>query len=118
MNKPSRILVCGGRDFSDKNYVYHILDGARIYFDSKFCIIEGGANGADSLARDWAFDRGVACIEVRAHWGHYGKRAGTIRNQWMLDFCRPDLVIAFEGGPGTADMKRSARMAGVAVYEI
>jgi predicted polyphosphate/ATP-dependent NAD kinase len=37
-----------------------------------------------------------------------GKAAGIIRNQRMLDEGKPDLVIAFQGGDGTADMVRRA----------
>ena len=36
----------------------------------------------------------------------------------MLDEGKPDLVIAFPGGRGTADMVRKANRAGVKVVEI
>jgi hypothetical protein len=36
----------------------------------------------------------------------------------MLDEGKPDLVIAFPGGRGTADMVKKARRAGVEVVEI
>ncbi|KWT72357.1 hypothetical protein APY04_0151 [Hyphomicrobium sulfonivorans] len=36
----------------------------------------------------------------------------------MLDAGRPDLVVAFVGGRGTADMVRRARAAGVKVREV
>lgn len=44
-----------------------------------------------------------------------GKAAGPIRNQRMLDEGKPDLVVAFPGGRGTADMVRRAKAAGVPV---
>lgn len=116
--KPSRILVCGGRNFNDRPYVHHILNQTQPHFADTFCIIQGGAMGADKLAEDWAFDHGIPCVQVRAQWNRYGKRAGSLRNEWMLAFCQPDLVIAFEGGPGTSHMKRIAKMAGVPVYEV
>jgi acyl-CoA synthetase (NDP forming) len=53
-----------------------------------------------------------------ANWKKHGKSAGPIRNQLMLDVGKPDLVIAFPGGSGTADMIRRARKAGVPVKEI
>ena len=46
----SRILVCGGRDFFDGVQLKVVLDNNRKYFDKDFCIIHGGARGADSLA--------------------------------------------------------------------
>lgn len=115
---PERILVCGGRDFSDRDFVYQTLEECRQWFAEQFCIIVGGAKGADKLGRDWAESLGVCCIVVNAPWNFYGLSAGSIRNRWMLNFCKPDLVIAFPGGNGTADMKRIALAAGVPVYAL
>lgn len=36
----------------------------------------------------------------------------------MLDLAKPDVVVAFKGGRGTADMVRRAREAGVKVIEV
>lgn len=36
----------------------------------------------------------------------------------MLDEGKPDLVVAFPGGPGTAHMVRIARAAGVRVLKV
>jgi hypothetical protein len=36
----------------------------------------------------------------------------------MLDDGKPELVVAFPGGRGTADMMRRAREAGVEVIEV
>jgi hypothetical protein len=47
-----------------------------------------------------------------------GKAAGPIRNQRMIDEGKPDLVIAFPGGRGTADMVSRAKKAGIPVQEI
>jgi ABC-type Fe3+-hydroxamate transport system substrate-binding protein len=46
----------------------------------------------------------------------YGPSAGPIRNGRMLEY-KPDLVIAFPGGRGTANMVKQARKAGIAVVE-
>lgn len=94
------------------------MENLRQYFEQEFCIIHGVARGADLMARRWAQDRGICCIEVPANWIKYEKKGGGIRNQWMLDFCSPDLVIAFPGKAGTGDMIRRAKKAGVAVYEV
>ncbi len=53
----------------------------------------------------------------RALWERHGRAAGVIRNQAMLDY-GIDLVLAFPGGRGTADMVRRARSAGVAVAAV
>lgn len=80
--------------------------------------IQGGANGADYLFWQWTDARGVPCGSYNADWKAHGKAAGFIRNQQMLDEGKPNLVVAFPGGPGTAHMVARARAAGVRVVEI
>lgn len=108
-----RVLVCGGRDWDDWESVYRELDKR-----SPTMVINGGAMGADQNARMWARDKNVPCVTLEADWTRLGRRAGPIRNQAMLDELRPDLVLAFPGGRGTADMVRRARKAGVEVVEV
>lgn len=81
-------------------------------------IIQGGAGGADALARGWAFSRRQELVNIPADWKTFGKAAGPIRNQAMLVKWSPDLVVAFTGGRGTADMVNRARAAGVPVIEV
>jgi len=114
----SRILVCGGRDFFDGVQLKVVLDNNRKYFDKDFCIIHGGARGADSLAGEWAKENGIPEIIMPASWGFHGKRAGTLRNKWMIDYCKPDLVIAFKGGVGTSRMVQFAKESNIDVYEV
>jgi hypothetical protein len=58
-----------------------------------------------------------SCQLVTEHtcWEKYGKPARPIRNQKMIDDHKPNLVIAFPGGRGTADMVFKARSAGIEV---
>jgi hypothetical protein len=106
------ILVCGGRAYRDKAFLEHALDmitGAR----SVSVLIEGGALGADRLAREWAVKNGVHVATVNALWSR-GKGAGLARNRAMLAL-RPDYVVAFPGGRGTQNMMAQAERAGVRV---
>lgn len=116
--KPLRVLVCGGRDYTNYAAVARALDAVRAESPID-CIIHGNARGADTCAANWAYGRrdlGVRCFAVPAQWAKYGKRAGPIRNQQMLGM-GVDLVVAFPGGDGTRDMVRRARAAGVKVHE-
>lgn len=112
-----RLLVCGGRDFSDKNALWIVLD--QIHAATPIAvIIHGAAAGADTMAGEWAVARGVPVEPYRVEaedWKLYGGRAGNRRNQLMLDEGKPDLVLATPGGSGTRDMKARARKAGVKV---
>lgn len=107
-----RILVCGGRHYSDWPKVRQVLgdlcDKHSALFNptdnwlpSDIVIMTGACpTGADDLA---------ALSTAGA--------AGPIRNQQMLDDGKPDLVVAFPGGKGTADMVRRARVAGIPTIE-
>ncbi len=108
-----RVLVCGGRDFNDADLVARTLDAEAITH-----VIQGGARGADRLGYDWARKRKVPVSTFNADWQRFGPKAGPLRNQQMLDEGKPDLVIAFPGGRGTADMVRRALAAGVPVREV
>lgn len=114
-----RLLVCGGRDFSDHDAMNKTLDEWHFDgLDPVEVLIHGAAPGADRLAYGWANARGVPALAYPADWTRHGRAAGPIRNQQMLEEGRPDLVIAFPGGRGTADMVRRAKDAGIVVVEI
>lgn len=112
-----RILVCGGRNYNDAAYLNAKLDKAhnREPFD---CIIHGAYRGADTLAQEWAISRGVPELPFPAHWTTRGKAAGPERNQRMIDEGKPDIVVAFPGGEGTADMVDKAYAAHIKVVDL
>lgn len=117
-----RVIVCGGRDYSDREKVNEVLTkeiGLQGHPDTpRDRVIVGEATGADTLAYQWADRAGCSVYRYRANWEKEGKAAGPIRNQKMLDEEKPNLVIAFPGGRGTADMVRRAKAAGVRVIEV
>lgn len=111
-------LICGGRSYNDRETFYATMTGLLAERTPPDLIIQGAATGADTLARLWAHANGIRCLGYEANWQEQGKAAGPIRNQLMLDTGTPELVIAFPGGRGTADMARRARKAGVEVLEL
>jgi predicted Rossmann-fold nucleotide-binding protein len=111
----TRVLVCGGRDYDDRAAVYSSLDS--LHAEHGFTLlIAGGARGADTLAAQWAQDRGVPTQVYMAEWERFGREAGPIRNQRMLEEGTPDVVVAFPGGRGTTNMVAQARAAGLRVF--
>jgi hypothetical protein len=112
-----KILVCGGRDYTDYDRLEDELNLLwRVHGD--FTIISGMARGADSLAVRYAEQYDCPLEKFPALWDVHGRAAGPIRNQLMLDEGKPDLVVACPGGRGTAHMVKIARTAGVEVQEI
>lgn len=103
-------LICGGRDFSDARMFSDAM--RRIVRERGYpaVVVHGGAYGADRMAENWAIESQVEkVVAYPAIWKRDGNKAGPLRNQRMLDDARPDVVISFPGGRGTADMVRRAR---------
>jgi len=130
------VLICGGRNYGrvpmgcppdqlaayqaraskEAFILFETLD--QLHRERRFRkVIDGAAPGADRLAHYWATKKGLPTKRFRADWRLHGRAAGPIRNMKMLAEGQPDLVIAFPGGDGTADMIRQARAAGVEVLD-
>jgi len=97
-----KLAIIGSRTFTD----YAALDLAIKQF---FCdattdgyiprfteIVSGGAAGADSLGAQWGCEWGIKVFEYLPEWEKYGKRAGFIRNQTIID--NSTHVLAFWDG--------------------
>lgn len=116
-----RLLVCGSRTYRDYENILTCLTRKIAQLDRAGdaieCIIEGGAKGADKLAKKAAKLLDIPVIEFEAEWDKYGKRAEPIRNAEMLREGKPDIVMAFCVGAvltrGTADMVRRAEQVGI-----
>ena len=106
------VLVCGGRAYADQAHLDASLDALHAARPLTL-LIHGAALGADSLAAWWAEKRGIAVRAFPTAWDLHDKAAGPMRNQQMLDEGRPDIVVAFPGGRGTADMVERATCAHV-----
>lgn len=104
-----KVLICGSRFYTDYE---KILQYVRSLKDA--VIIAGGARGADTLAVKAAKACGLLFREYPAQWEKYGRKAGPIRNQTMLDMEKPHLVAAFhedvENSKGTKDMVSRAKI--------
>lgn len=88
-------------------------------------LVQGGADGADSLARKWADRCRVVCVNYPANRTD-GKEAGPVRNAKMLRFAESLrifsgttlAVVAFTGDDSTtADCLMQARHLGIAVID-
>jgi YspA, cpYpsA-related SLOG family len=105
-----RVVVTGGREYDNYPHIFHTI--LRIHTLSPITMLaHGNARGADKLSGEVAKSLGIRVIEFpvkRKDWDEFGMAAGPMRNQRMLDEFMPDLVIAFPGGNGTADMVRRA----------
>ncbi len=109
-----KVIVCGGRNFRSLAQVFSELEYMHRCY--KFTeLMHGGAKGVDMFAKEWAMTHPeIKRYVCHADWKTHGRAAGPIRNAKMLEW-KPDMVIAFAGGAGTANMVALAKAAGVTV---
>jgi len=114
-----RIGVAGGRYFDDYTKVVNAFRLLDVTATDPYgpVLVHGAAQGADSLADAIAASFGWSRERHPADWNRYGKAAGPIRNQEMVD-SGLDVLIAFPGGRGTEDMVTRAKAAGVLVLRV
>lgn len=110
-----RVLICGDRGWKDLQIIATIVNA----LPPDTVVIHGACAGADQMASLLASGYGLSTWAFPAQWARFGKRAGPVRNQRMLDEGRPTLVVAFHnylpGSKGTKDMVLKARLAGIPV---
>jgi len=109
------IIVAGDRHWDDLGLIRAALEDVK-----PSVVIHGGAQGADYLAGRAAIALGIKVIVHFADWKTYGKAAGPIRNQLMLDQ-HPETarLVAFhdwlDNSKGTRDMVARAKARGLPV---
>lgn len=114
-----RLLITGSRYWDDPKTILNAIRNAV----SDHCkgrqlvIVQGDCpTGADKFARDFATLLGWELETYPADWDKYGKKAGPIRNQQMVD-SHPELALAFllRDSKGTKDCIRRCEQSGVEV---
>ncbi|QFG10437.1 DprA-like DNA processing chain A [Mycobacterium phage Anthony] len=115
-----RILITGSREWEGRTTVWSALNQELIEF-GRLTIVHGAARGADDIADRWAWGARQDGYQVEierypADWNTLGKRAGTIRNQEMVDL-GADVCHAFplRSSVGTWHCMRAATRAGIQV---
>ncbi len=135
-----KVIVSGGRDFTDRQYLFDRMDDIHAVRPITL-VIEGGqrtrkngqtVGGADYWASRWAQWRGILVVREDANWDDldaprahivvkhgrpYNKNAGPERNARMIALYNPDALVVFAGGRGTADMVAKAVAAGLDIIE-
>lgn len=105
-----KVIVTGGRNYTDSASLNRVLLAL-----NPLMVIQGGATGADALAKKWAHENQKACRTVEADWVKHGRSAGPIRNTEMLATYPEAIVLAFPGGAGTSHCVKEAKKKGMLV---
>ena len=65
-------------------------------------ILSGGAKGVDTMARWFAEDYNIPLVEIVPDWDGLGKKAGMVRNCFLVDECNKAIVFWDGESSGTA----------------
>lgn len=107
-----RLLVAGSRDLAPS---FLLLDHASaIFFRDKavLTVVHGDASGVDRTAKLWAKARRWPQESHPANWDKYGRAAGPIRNQEMLESGIDAAIFVWDGkSSGTRDMLKKVQKA-------
>ena len=119
-----RMIVAGGRTFSDyealANSIEAYLRDSNITYD-KLEIVSGGCTGVDLLGERFANERGITVTRFPAEWKKYGRSAGIIRNQEMINYAADGtsrgILLAFWDGKsrGTGYTVKQSKKVGIEV---
>lgn len=117
MKESRRVLIYGSRGWTDSNAIRNVI----LKLTKDDVVIHGGAGGADSIAGRWAQACGIPVEVYPADWRKYGRAAGPIRNQQMIDEGKPTEAYGFRmkgASRGTDDMCRRVQQAGILPHSL
>ena len=103
-----KVIIAGGRDLKDYEWFSNKVSEFFDKFLEPYEIIEGGAKGADSMAGEYAEEKGIPLQVIYADWKSKGRSAGPIRNEQMAK--KGTHLLAFWDGKsrGTGHMIKTA----------
>lgn len=106
-----RLIIAGGRDKQLTTEEFRMLDEL-LPVDE---VVSGGATGVDTGGEIWARDWGIPVKRFPANWKKFGLMAGPLRNEEMAAYATH--LAVFDGGKGTADMLRKAKVYGLIIHD-
>lgn len=117
------VVVTGGRDYTPPgahgSWFKYWLRAVQPAF-----VMNGGARGVDTWARDIAFAQGMNVLDhpiTPEEWRTHGGGAGPMRNTVMVEAMLEHgggYCVVFNGGNGTADMLHKAMLANLRVINM
>ncbi|ROM94306.1 DUF2493 domain-containing protein [Pseudomonas brassicacearum] len=112
-----RVLICAGRYYADTRTCRRVLEAFQCLHEVRV-LIHGGNQFLGGEIEDWARELGANIVRYPANWQLHGKLAERLRNSFMLQDSRPDIVIALPGGEDTEELVAQARAAGIQTLQM
>lgn len=112
--------IVGSRNFNDYDLFLTKINQWILINGPIIKIVSGGAFGVDSLAAQYANNNNIELLIFPADWKQFGKAAGPIRNQQIVN--ASEKIIAFPSNEsiGTENTIKIATKKGISVtrYDI
>lgn len=110
-----RVLITGSRDWSNHFLIHNVLTSFHwmLAGDNSITLVSGACpTGADPMCEDTAWSLGWGVERHPADWKTYEKKAGFIRNAYMVgmgaDICLAFILDGSKGASMTADLAEKA----------
>lgn len=104
-----KVVVSGNRTDKNRDRVWAVMNRIHRACGGISHLILTEEKGTDAFAAEWAKNQGIEVQLVLADWKKYGRVAGSIRNEQILDL-GPDFIVVFEGGKGPLALAKKARV--------
>lgn len=104
-----KVIVAGCRNFFDYSFLSKKLDNILCKVED-LEIVCGGAQGVDSLGKQWAESKGYKVKMFPANWNGLGRSAGPIRNRQMAEYATHCICFWDYKSKGTMDMIERAKL--------
>lgn len=108
-----KTIIAGSRTIEDYDIIKKNIELAIIKGITITEIVSGHARGVDLMGERYAQENGIKLTIFKAKWVKYGRSAGMIRNQEMVDYA--DAMIAIYDGKskGTKQAIKCAKKKGI-----
>lgn len=95
--------IVGSRNYTDYKQFKTFLQDALKTWPDVIEVVSGGAQGADAMAERWARENNIPIKIFKPDWVKFGKAAGPIRNQQIIEYASHVIAFPSKTGKGTQD---------------
>ena len=110
-----KLAIVGSRNFTDYTYFCQVVAQVK---GKITLIISGGARGADTLAERYAKEKAIPYLIFPANWDEYGKQAGMLRNQDIVNSAEAMIAFLSSESKGTRDSISRAHIKSIPVHVV
>lgn len=113
-----KVVISGSRGFTDLGLIERVID--RLIERRDHVLVGDAPTGVDRMVAEYVSFREDDVYDwdrYDADWDQYGKRAGHLRNEWMIHDGEALIAIFAPGprSPGTSNAVMNARRKGIPI---